>query len=330
MSFFFSNNMYVVIMASSAIPSVVPPQPIAGQGAQGAKGHRPSEKRIESKDVVKIFGEGAAFGKRISMPRGMISGGGSADYAARSSLNQIYIKALAWATTYPVAAADQASLVMRGTGLLGPLAPLSAAADSAASPGLLQYQSGAPINVAAIRRSQGSYVYKQDALISYEIATGGTLNILGTVTAASNAAEMYYEMKILTDTTPDYDTKFPINANIRIERWIRFAPDLVASGAGLSKSIDVYEDYRLTFETKTAADDQKAGSVAVAGTTRVVAYRHYYTLALTTETLLYVNLYSYSTTAVTGASYIITLLDSRGSTLAGHDGLPFDGVPASS
>ena len=309
-------------MSLGGLPSLVAPQPPPGDGAQGAKGHRPSVKELESKDIIKAFGESMSFGKRMNLPRGMLYGGGSADYVARNSLSSTNLKVLTWALTTD--RYDDNSLVMRGTRLLGPLAKASASADAAATPGFDQYHSGAPVSLDAIRRAAGAFTFQQESIIFYnnnDAAASHLLNISmdASVPTGSLSAELLQQvtLDLNDDKKVDWTDTFPHTGFVKISNTTKLSPVLAADGAVLSSSINVYQLQEITIIPTTNANPQ------VAHTQKITRFLVSTVPVDPGDQWMYLNVYACMNVA-SGANYIVRLQDSRGYTVAGHDGFPFD------
>jgi len=310
------------------IPSLDPP--LGYEGAQGRNGSRPSEKHSEAKDVQKYYGQAQCFGKRWVLPRGMLLGGGSPDYAAVSSISGAGIYYLRnWGTATAAideskfALRDSYSLVLGGVPLMGPLDALSYAAGQSPS-SLGAYQSGVPISVQAIRRAQGAFVFRQEARVEYKSVTAGQAVTVYVTAEALNAAAKaeWASWTITTDAAPDFDAKFPVSGVIGIVRTVRLSPELNASGSAMSNSIFVSDDVQLSFGTAPGDGASAATAVDVSSATggSMLHYSQQKTLVLDNETIIWLNMYA-SNSSVANALY---LLDSRGYTMSGHDGIPYD------
>jgi len=307
----------------SGLPALVAPGPPSNNGAQGAKGHRPSEKKVESKDIVKAFGESLSFQKRLNLPRGMLHGGGSCDYVARWSSVLNKIKALAWAGA-PLLN-DSSSLVMRGTSLLGPLASASASADAAAAPGFTNLQSGAPVNIQAIQRSMGAFSFRQEALVLYLNSNAAPQTVTFTASAgipSGPSVTLALAIPINVNAGGSTAALYPSTGYARVALTTSIAPSLVAAGNGLSPALFITQELVVyIFPTSFSGGGVPQFLPSVLTTCQSGGLA-----AAASDKTVFLNLYASQSIASTTAApfQTISLLNSRGTTLSGHDGISFD------
>jgi hypothetical protein len=314
-------------------PSPDPPAPVGG--AQGPKGHRPSEKKIESKDVIKEYGESVSFGKRHNLPRGMVFGGGSSDFAVRSFANSDYLKALTWVNN-AAPYLDSSSMYLRGLGLIGPLSAISAVADAAAGNGLDQSASGIPINCDAIRRALGGLTYKTFSRVQYLGVATNTVTIASTISvpgaAEGGVSELTsgWRFTLAAAGAGAPPTTWEPDGIVDIERTVRFVPSAAVAGGGSSDmkgDITVSNELTITITPSTGAPNSVeaigAASLPSIAITKTAIKTLTVTKTAAQNQILLLNLYGALNVAADGTHYI-RLQDSRGYTVACHDGLMFD------
>lgn len=161
--------------------------------ADGPEGHRPAEKQVEAKEIVKVLADAVVVPKRIAMPRGMLLGGGSSDFAARRKPKDAYpgggIKDLIWAT-------EDKTVTIKGKGSIyrdslfpfGPLAKMAAAIPQGAEVDVKE-GIGIPIDIGAIRRAQGALTYVTEHSFEGKLGADGKLNVGVSMYANDKAAE---------------------------------------------------------------------------------------------------------------------------------------------
>lgn len=182
----------------AGIPLPLPPVPGQESGVDGEKGHRPHEKKVEARDVIKLLSEATIAGGRISAPKGLLVGGGSVDYAMRGREN--FSKDLNHSTPNVSDGSGiraSMSFCRHNVCMLGPLNALSEDKRLGPSPGPY----GVPISIEAIHRAKGAFVYQQKAAL--DIKLDADVEVLIGVTIWLNESDkLKFFLKIAGDPLP--------------------------------------------------------------------------------------------------------------------------------
>lgn len=312
----------------------------------GAGGHRPSESKVEAKDIVKFYGEGAAFGARIALPKGMVIGGGASDMAMRGDMKAANeaVKVLAWGSDSGDITMDEKNSLLRYKVFpLGPLARQQGGngtneqktGDSPAS-GL-----GIPIDIAAIRRARGAYTIRCEQLVRWDAPAGGFTFNLGASfylnDLKSNATGWGQGTVVLQFSGKSAGSASLTSGVARIVTNLNCRPWATGTYSGPGKALSA-DDLAFNLDVRVESGAPASGSlsgtpvdfssnVVVSALTAAADNIALYQFSLATkpaDRTLWFDLAAAINGTANGGGYGLTLLTSTVTTLSGHDGLPFD------
>ncbi len=300
--------------------------PVLVAGAQGPKGKRPHEKKIEAKNISKVFGEALVVEKRVTQPRGMVWGGGSSDYVMRK-LDSPY-KPIVWAAEDTRTGLN--SLCRYLMYYYGPLASLTTT-DEEKDQKIGIGPRGIPINIQAIQRARGAYTYVQKAKIAYrkEANSIDGLNISASQFIADTPTGRSLIIQNIPLATAAAAGVVPKTGFCDITATYRFIPadNVEFGGAFTYKDVGFY----LTLEAKCSAAAQVVlDDITVSGAVPATLFTcsFYQYLAVGESKTLWLDMFAamedVTPGSVTPNIAYIRLSSASGTTLGGHDGLPYD------
>jgi hypothetical protein len=312
----------------SDAPLLLDSYPILVAGLEGERHLRPSEKKHEAKDLNKFLQKGAASIGRIAQPSGMVLGGGMGDYAMRG--RDVFDKKLVWPagnTTSGVAttATPASCSVVRGiTYPIGAMADVSASWDvkDVAQP----CAQGIPIMVTAIQRAKGAFTYEHDVDFTWTTATSAAALTVQASYYVSDGTNGVVRLP-KTHGTVTQSTTTAMGAigfgNAKV-RW-RFSPPDTADVRSGAQTINAVK-YRCTIDLKysgVVALTSGAAPVANASFTDR-QYGAGYIPINDDQTTIWLDLCLLNQFASTLTDNYYSVFSSRGITLAGHDGYPYN------
>jgi|SRR6185503_2894739 len=308
-------------------------------GEEGERFLRPSERKHEAKDLNKFLQKGAASMGRIAQPHGMALGGGMGDYAMRGE--EFFFKKLEWkvgggtsATTSLSTSPSSASVVRFKTYPIGALADVSASWNVEAPQPVAQ---GIPVMVSAIQRAKGAFLFEQECEFKYNNPSPGASEAITTTTAfssyyVSSGVNRNIPLSIpnTTGTSAAVATAAVLgntgSAKLNV-KW-KFSPpdlkDINTTVDGVAVTLDSIKYYCVqTLTYGSGAID----TGATAGFTPLFIVRHSgtsYIPIASNITTIWLDLSIQNNLASDPVTNYYEVLYSRGSTISGHDGYPYN------
>ncbi len=254
--------------ASIVEPVYLPIQP----GIAGERSKRPSEKKIEAKDSIRMLAPSLMVQQRLVAPQAMLSGGGSCDFVMRGSFasrNKLIVTAVipAAADTIPATA----SFTRAGTYNYGPTRAWSEnGANTGQMPAVL---GGLPVPIETFYQSIGGWTYELDSLMQLifagaDITTGFPGTDMDYVTAihcgtgSTNYAAVFLPVLLANlgaNTTTQIATQ--ITNFVRMKSKLRISPVGLSqiSGSHTVSSLAVMLEQRMEWFSNDAIVYAKGG-----------------------------------------------------------------------
>lgn len=310
-------------------------------GQLGAGGHRPSEAKIEAKDIVKLYGEGAAYGGRFALPRAMVVGGGASDMAMRGVIGapNSAMKKLSWANTTAntVEFSENSSLLRHNINPLGPLSRLQAISQvGTLAPGSdNSVGKGVAVDIGGIRRARGAYMLLFEQIFTItRPATGSAVKLnVGTFMFANKLNSIdaktggYGWARAINQSTVN-DVKSQV-AHVRT--ILQFRP--WAAGESATRPLTSDDIFYSHYSDVTCSDAVSGASSGVATPTNIVSPSSQTVskglimgaIKLNDDDkTIWIDMAAQLNSEAASDTNYMTLHSSRVTTLSGHDGLPFD------
>ena len=323
----------------AATPDPLASYPPLVAGAEGERYVRPSERKHEAKDLNKLIQKGAASQGRIAQPHGMVLGGGMGDYVMRG--RDVFEKTLAWAGG--TASAASSSVVRYQT---YPLGGLSDVAFSWDSPAVAQpCAQGVPVLVETLLRAKGAFSFEHDTAFMYQLdAAAGTTGTLTTFAASyfvSSTPAVSRDINLsiasggATSATPSQTTMGPTGFG-RLKVLWKFSPPSSAQGAGeIGQNLDSITSVDQNDIKYWCYMSLEYGNPAAAldnGSSLTQKYQPFFQNRVAQGfipiadniTTIWLDLSIKNNVASNATNNYVKVFYSKGSTLSGHDGYPFN------
>ena len=325
----------------AATPDPLASYPPLVAGAEGERYVRPSERKHEAKDLNKLIQKGAASQGRIAQPHGMVLGGGMGDYVMRG--RDVFEKTLAWPGGTTSAASS--SVVRYQTYPLGGLSDVAFSWDSSAVD--QPCAQGVPVLVETLLRAKGAFSFEHDTAFYYRLDAGATAATTTTFAASyfvssTPAVSRNINLSIASgggnSTTAATQSTMGSLGIGRLKVLWKFSPPSSAQGAGeIGQNLDGITGVDQNDIKYWCYMSLEYGNPAAAldnGVSLTQKYQPFFQNRVAQGfipiadniTTIWLDLSIRNDLASNTTNNYVRVFYSKGSTLSGHDGYPFNYV----